>query len=139
MKNQHAIKFGILAGIGTIIFLFLFYWIDRKLMLSPSVIWSTFFLYLLGMYMACVEERKDNGGYLAFKDALKAAFLVYVVANIIYYSYNYLLFNFIDPEMLGIQKEYMITSIEELEGLLNNSSSESVSYTHLTLPTKRIV
>ena len=29
--------------------------------------------------------------------------------------------------MLGIQKEYMITSIEELEGLLNNSSSESIN------------
>jgi len=124
MKDNYAIKFGVLAGLGTIIFLFLFYWIDKKLILSPEIIWSTMFLYLLGMYMAPVEERKENDGYLDFKPALRAAFIVWIVANGIYHSFNYLLYNFLDKEMLNVQKQYMRDNIGNLEGFLGEENYE---------------
>ena len=63
--------------------------IDKKLILSPEIIWSTMFLYLLGMYMAPIEERKEQEGYLDFKEALRASFIVWIVANAIYHSFNY--------------------------------------------------
>jgi hypothetical protein len=118
MKNSHAIKFGVFAGLGTLMFLFLFYWIEKQLMLSPGVIWSTMFLYILGMYMAGVESRKENGGFIDFKTALKAAFLVYVIANGIYHLYNYVLYNFLDPDMLNVQKAFLENNMEQIEGMM---------------------
>ena len=124
MKDNFAIKFGMLAGLGTIIFLFLFYWIDKKLILSPEIIWSTMFLYLLGMYMAPIEERKLNEGYLDFKTALRASFIVWIVANAIYHSFNYILYNFLDTEMLNIQKQYVRDNAANLEGLMGTENYE---------------
>ncbi len=124
MKDNFAVKFGMLAGLGTIIFLFLFYWIDKKLILSPEIIWSTMFLYLLGMYMAPIEERKLNEGYLDFKTALRASFIVWIVANAIYHCFNYVLYNFLDPEMLNIQKQYVRDNAANLEGLMGEENYE---------------
>ncbi|MEM6320851.1 MAG: DUF4199 domain-containing protein [Bacteroidota bacterium] len=126
MKNDHAIKFGLLAGFGTILFLFIFYSIDKKLILDHGVIWSTMFLYIIGMYMAPIEERKNNDGYIEFKPALKAAFLVWVVANGLYHAYNYLLFNFIDPEMLSVQRQFMRDNMGQLEGVLTEEMAQAV-------------
>jgi len=135
MENIHAKKFGIFAGLGTVVFLFLFYWIEKELMLSPSVIWSTIVLYLIGMYMAAAEVRRDNGGYIDFRSALKAAFIVWIVANAIYHAYNYLLFNFLDKDMLNVQKSYMHKQMEEMDGLISedylevlNNNIEVLSY-----------
>ncbi len=142
MKDNHAVKFGVLAGLGTIIFLFLFYWIDKKLILSPEIIWSTMLLYLIGMYMAPVEERKENGGYLDFKTALRSAFIVWIVANAIYHSFNYVLYNFLDTEMLTIQKQYMRDNMGQMEGILGEENYtafmdniELMNYNFLTVLT----
>ncbi len=142
MKDNHAVKFGVLAGLGTIIFLFLFYWIDKKLILSPEIIWSTMLLYLIGMYMAPVEERKENGGYLDFKTALRSAFIVWIVANAIYHSFNYVLYNFLDSEMLTIQKQYMRDNMGQMEGILGEENYtafmdniELMNYNFLTVLT----
>lgn len=124
MKDNFAVKFGLLAGLGTIIFLFLFYWIDKKLTLSPEIIWSTMFLYLLGMYMAPIEERKLNEGYLDFKTALRASFIVWIVANAIYHSFNYVLYNFLDTEMLNIQKQHVRDNATNLEGYMGEENYE---------------
>lgn len=124
MKDNFAVKFGLLAGLGTIIFLFLFYWIDKKLILSPEIIWSTMFLYLLGMYMAPIEERRLNEGYLDFKTALRASFIVWIVANAIYHIFNYILYNFLDTDMLTIQKQYVRDNMDNLEGLMGTENYE---------------
>jgi len=127
MKDNHALKFGAIAGIATVIFLFLFYWIERELMLSPGIIWSTTFLYFIGMYMAPLELRKENEGYLDFKTALRAAFIVWVVANAIYHAFQYVLYNFLDPEMLSVQKNYMQKNIGQLENMVSEDYLETFS------------
>jgi len=124
MKDNHAVKFGVLAGLGTIIFLFLFYWIDKKLILSPEIIWSTMLLYLIGMYMAPIEERKENGGYIDFKTALRSSFIVWLVANAIYHAFNYVLYNFLDSEMLDIQKQFVRDNADQLEGVVGDKNYE---------------
>ncbi len=127
MENNHAIKFGIFAGLGTVVFLFLFYWIEKTLMLSPSVIWSTIFLYLIGMYMAAVEVRKENEGYIDFRTALKAAFLVWAIANAIYHAYSYLLYNFLDKDMINVQKAYVSDQMKEMDGLISEDYLEQIN------------
>ncbi len=127
MKDNHAIKFGVISGVATVIFLFLFYWIEKELMLSPGIIWSTTFLYFIGMYMAPLELRNENGGYLDYKTALRASFIVWVIANAIYHAFQYILYNFLDPEMLSVQKNYMHKNMGVLEGAVSEEYLETFS------------
>ena len=110
--NAHSTKFGLIAGIGTVLILLTAYFIDKRLQLSPGVVWSTSIFYIVGMAMAAIEERKDKGGFISFKEALKAAFIVWMVANAIYHAFNYFHFNYFDPEMLQIQKDYVLETLE---------------------------
>ncbi len=110
--NTHSTKFGLIAGIGTVLILLSAYFIDKKLQLSPGVVWSTSIFYIVGMAMAAIEERKDNGGFISFKEALKAAFIVFMIANAIYHIFNYFHFNYFDPEMLQIQKDVVLETLE---------------------------
>ena len=102
--KSHGVRFGLLAGIGTILMLLSAYYIDKKLMLSPSVVWSTMIFYLIGMYLAVKEVRKEQEGFISFKEALKASMMVWIVANAMYHGFLYLQFNVFDPELLPIQK-----------------------------------
>lgn len=126
MNDNYAVKFGLMAGGGTVIFLCLFYWIDKVLILQPGVIWSTLILYLLGMYMAPLEVRKSQDGIIDFKTALRNAFLVWVIANAIYHLFNYLLYNILDPEMLEVQRNYMLDNFDKIEGILSRDNIETL-------------
>jgi len=129
--NSHGVKFGLLAGIGTVLILLTSYYIDKRLMLSPSVVWSTMIFYLIGMYMAAMEDRKSNGGFISFQEALKTCVIVWMVANAIYHLFIYFHFNYFDPDMLNVQKE-MFLEMNEQAGLLDEKLStkmvEELSY-----------
>ncbi len=125
MKN-YAVKIGLLTGLGTILFLLLIYWIDKKLALNPNIIWFTTLFYLIGMYKAAAVERKKANEYLGFRPALRVAFLVFIIANAIYHFYNYLLFNFLDPKMLDVQIALILG-----EGGLDNLMNEEQRATFL--------
>lgn len=123
--NSHGVKFGLLAGIGTVFILLASYYIDKRLMLSPSVVWSTMIFYLIGMYMAALEDRKSGGGFISFKEALQTSFVVWLVANAIYHLFIYCQFNYFDPEMLSVQKEVFL-EMNAQAGLLDEELSEKV-------------
>jgi len=124
--NTHSTRFGLLAGIGTIAILLSVYFIDKKLMFSPGIVWSTILFYLIGMTMAATEQRKDQGGFISFKEALRASFVVWLIANAIYHLFNYLQFNFFDPELLIIQKEQSLEMLEQNPNLLGEEYMEAM-------------
>lgn len=123
--NAHSTKFGLIAGIGTVLILLTAYFIDKRLQLSPGVVWSTSIFYIVGMAMAAIEERKDKGGFISFKEALKAAFIVWMVANAIYHAFNYFHFNYYDPEMLQIQKDYVLETLDT--GVFSEEMAEQMA------------
>ncbi len=123
--NAHSTKFGLIAGIGTVLILLTAYFVDKRLQLSPGVVWSTMIFYIVGMAMAAIEERKDNGGFISFKAALKAAFIVWMVANAIYHTFNYLHFNYFDPEMIQIQKDVVLETLDT--GVFSEEMTEQMA------------
>jgi len=74
-------------------------------MLSMWVYWTPLIFYLFFMSKSCLEKRASHGGNLIFKDAVRTAFVTFLVANAVFYIFNFLLFNFVDPEMVDIQME----------------------------------
>lgn len=108
--QQTATKYGIMAGIGTVLFLLVFYFIDKAYATNPFVSFSTLFFVVLGMVMACRAYRSDNGGNLTKKEALKISFTVAVVSGLFFYSFLYVLFKFIDPGLNEILQEKAIAA-----------------------------
>lgn len=101
-KYNLSIRYGGLIGITVIIYMLIFYFYDKKVMLGPSVLWSTTLLYIVGMFFAAREERKKRE-FITFREVLSVAFVTYLVANVYFYNFIYILFNFVDPTLPELQ------------------------------------
>jgi len=110
-KFSLSIRYGILAGISVIIYMLVFYFYDVKIMLGPSVFWSTTILYIAGMFFAAREERKLRE-YITFREVLPVAFVTYLVANLFFYDFLYILFNFVDTSLPELQRQVSLETIE---------------------------
>lgn len=102
MKHRQGIINGITAGILTVGYFLLFYFIDRAFLLNPWVWWGSLIIYLVFMFR--VVQQLDT---TAFRQSLQAAFLVFVIANAIFYLFYYLLFSVFDPGLVDLQRELL--------------------------------
>ena len=59
--NKIATKYGVFTGFGVILYMLTFYFYDKTIMRSPEVIWSTMFLYLVGMFWAALKVHRLEG------------------------------------------------------------------------------
>lgn len=100
-----------MAGVGVIAYFLSFYLVNSSLLFHPFINWVSLIVYLLFMSMACRFEKKRATELYSFQNALRTAFGVFVIANVIYYTYNYILFN-LDPTLLITQKEAVIKSMQ---------------------------
>ncbi|MEM8907484.1 MAG: DUF4199 domain-containing protein [Bacteroidota bacterium] len=114
---QHSIglRYGLIAGLATIAYFLLFYQIDPKLMLGPLVYRSSLLIYLVLMFLAVFKARKEAGGGIELKAALRVAFVTYLIANLLFYGFYYLLFNYFDPELVTLQEEMMKAFLADLD------------------------
>lgn len=94
------------------IYMLIFYFYDKKIMLGPSVLWSTTLLYIVGMFFAAREERKKRE-FMTFREVLSVAFVTYLVANLVFYDFIYILFNFVDPTLPDLQVQVSIEKARE--------------------------
>ncbi len=111
-KFKLSIRYGVLAGISVILYMLVFYFYDKKVMLGPSVFWSTTLLYIVGMFFAAREERKVRGT-MTFREVLPVAFLTYLIANLFFFDFLYILFNFVDPTLPELQRQVSMEAIQE--------------------------
>ncbi|MCB9285007.1 MAG: DUF4199 domain-containing protein [Lewinellaceae bacterium] len=105
MKNK-SVLFGSIAGIVTIAFFIVVYLIDKPLVFSPWIAYSPILLYIAAMYLAGVNTREAVDGPFPWRDALKVAFLTYLVANGWFYLFYYIGHQ-VDPSLAELQKEIM--------------------------------
>jgi hypothetical protein len=101
--KQTILKYGIMAGVAVVGYFLLFYTINKTLMLGPYVQLPSYLVYFGFMFLASKSHFN-----LDFKQILKIAFGVFVVANLIYYAFDFYLFNLIDKSLGDIQKDLML-------------------------------
>ena len=109
MKNK-SVLFGSIAGAITVVFFLVVYSIDKKLVFSPWAAYSPLVLYLAAMYLAADRTKKETEGPFPWRDGLRVAFLVYLVANAWFYIFYYVIHQ-IDPSLAVLQKEIMRESL----------------------------
>jgi len=102
--NSVVLKYGILAGVSTVLYLLLFYFIQKPLFLDAKVIWSTLIIYLFFMFKA-VNEIDDTATSIDFKSYIQIAFWVFVIADLIYYPFFHIMCNYLDASLLEIMRQ----------------------------------
>jgi hypothetical protein len=123
MKNN-AIRYGIIGGVSVVAYFLVFYFIQPQLMLEPAVQWASVGVYLLFMFLAARRERAALGDdTYPFKQALRTAFLTFLIMSVIYYIFNFILYR-LDPTLIIYEKEVMIRSMRWLAERTNQEFSD---------------
>ncbi len=113
MTDNRGLRYGIYAGLSVVAVFVLLYLVNKDWYFNPFVFWATVGVYLAFGWKALEDERQAAGGKLPFQDGLKVAFLIFVVANLIYYVFHYLLMTVVDPEMPRLQQELALQTLED--------------------------
>jgi hypothetical protein len=101
--KQNILKYGTMAGITLTGYFLLFYFYDKNAMLGSTVQLSSYLIYALFMFLAAKSVAN-----LDFKTVLRTAFGVFIVTNLFYYAFDYVLFNMVDKSLADIQKTMML-------------------------------
>jgi hypothetical protein len=114
-KISIAVACGLITGLAlillmTILYLggvesyFGYYWLGWLVLISAAV-------------TAAAMEKKAREGFLEFKDALKAAFLVFVIALFLQSLYSWILLNYIDH---GFRDALEKITLDKMEKMMNS-------------------
>ena len=114
-----------MAGLAAIAVALLLYLMNVKAYINYSDLLGWVVL-TVGIVMGGLAVRKENEGFLPFKEALKTTFLIWVVGSFLVMVFKYALFNFIDPGLVDIQIELVMENMEKLGGLMGEASMEAL-------------
>jgi len=102
-----SVLFGAVAGLGTVAYLWLCFQISPELYLEPAIIYASWIFYLLCMVIPVLLLKRE--GPVDFKEALRASFIVFIIANLIYTVFDYVFFTYWHPEM----QDMMVSKIKD--------------------------
>ena len=126
---------GIIAGLLTVATLYILYQLHKPYMLYMLPYWGTLVFYALAMLGVNLLWKNQHSGILAFRRSIQLSFVVFLVANVIFFLFYYWIFNS-DQELVVIQKEMMETFAESFPiGSEQRKQMESVeiSSTEITI------
>lgn len=97
--KRPAFWYGIYYGIGVIVLFSLVYAINFEFF-GRFFLWMLINIMVLVIFltMGGIAERKANGGYLKYFDAVKALFFIGMIGYLINLAFTLLFVNVIDPE-----------------------------------------
>ena len=114
--KKHALNFGIIAAVISILYSLMAYLVDNTLFVNK---WLATIMMIVGFVlyiMAPMRVKRDQGGYITFRDALAAFVVTFIIAGITGVIWNLLLFNVIDPDLQSTVQEMTIEkSVQMME------------------------
>jgi hypothetical protein len=119
--------YGILAGIAAVAYSFLIYSTQKGQLFTMWYSVTSMILYVLAMFFAAKRAVSED-----FKVVLRVAFAVFLIANIVYYCFDFTLYNVVDKSLASLQAEAKIaylkptTLLEEQIRMEENVRSEDM-------------
>ncbi|SEW41890.1 DUF4199 domain-containing protein [Chitinophaga arvensicola] len=108
-NSNPGLKWGIIVGLAMILWNVLIwvagpdYLFSLKLKFLQFVVWAA-----LGI-LAGLEKKKQLGGYIGFKDAIKPIFTTFVISSLMMAVYNYVAFSYVaDNHLLELSKQHLM-------------------------------
>jgi prepilin signal peptidase PulO-like enzyme (type II secretory pathway) len=120
------IKYGLIAGLVVVGYFLAFYVIQPELMFNPFVYWASLGIILAVIWKALLDEKAIIGREYTLNQALRTAFGIFVIGNLIYYLYYYLLHGLIDPGLVDVQKQVIAEALEAKRSMLQTEQIEAL-------------
>ena len=117
MEN-HSIRNGILFGMAAVSLNLIFYFTSPKFMMG----FGSWLIYLMGLYfmvMAVQSFKTQNEGYISLAEAFKAAWLTFVIGITMSGIFSFVLYNYIDIDLLDMLRESQIEALQKMAAMLN--------------------
>jgi Protein of unknown function (DUF4199) len=113
-KTNFLAQYGIMAALASILFFVILYLGGTAFFGSPAAFLS--YVIPIGFAVfACIKAKKENGGFLEFREALKISFGIMVLCAFATSLLSYILFNFIDP---GFKESMLQLTIENTQKIM---------------------
>lgn len=105
MQNTNSVRWGALLGAGTVLLFLAAYLIGPLVMLHPGLWWGSLlpYVYVMHRQMSRVEGAD-------IRERLKVGFVIFVVANAVFFVFYHLLFTYFDPQLVALQEEQLLAS-----------------------------
>ncbi|MCB0638532.1 MAG: DUF4199 domain-containing protein [Lewinella sp.] len=100
--QQAGLRYGILAGVACELVFGLAYLADHSLVLNNYLRIGSLVIYLYPMWLSQRHAEDQE-----LRTLLQPAFLTFVVANAVFYLFDYALFAYIDPSLVDQQAEML--------------------------------
>src|SRR5690606_14592908 len=107
------LSYGFIAGLLLIVFTLVLYLMGVEAFMSPISFLAYLIIIVLAI-LAGLKQRKNNGGWLKFSEALKITFTVFAVGFLLQTLFSYILFNFIDESFAAAVNQASLDKAEEM-------------------------
>lgn len=105
--NSPGLKIGLISAAISVTLSAILYYVDPRLKYGDFAVLPQ--LIIIGLaFFAGVWERSVNGGYISFGRVLGAIFAVFVITEVSYSLFEFVLHNYIDSEAPAVMKEVKI-------------------------------
>ena len=104
--KQIPIKYGIIAGVATVVYLYFFYLAGASYFLNPYVYWSALIIPVVAMVKATRKTKEMNGGEIEKKMAVRTSFITWILAMVLFHLFVYIMFQK-DPDLTTTLREMM--------------------------------
>lgn len=132
LKDNNGAWHGVLLAGVIVVLGLLMYFLSKPIFLNPTL---RFFLSLIipitFMSRAALEERKSLGGYISFSEALQPAYICLIIGVVAFSIFQYAIMN-LDFELLEIQRDIAVESIQALKGFANLSDENVATFEEMT-------
>lgn len=120
------VKNGLLLAASLVGFGLLLYMVNKATFLNPTLrIAFTLVIPIFFMRKASIEQRKDQGGFINFSEALQPAYLCFIIGTIAFSVFQFTLMS-VDHELVEIQRDIAVESLKSISDFAD-LSEESIA------------
>ena len=123
MMNNPKVKYGLYYGIMAIVVSLISYFIGHIFFLGVSR-WLVFIIGVYIMYKAAAAVRYREEGFLSFGEGFTAAFIVFVIGNLILTVFTYVLMNYIDASLVDTMNDMPLKIAEKISEISGEEISQ---------------
>ncbi|MBK8443101.1 MAG: DUF4199 domain-containing protein [Sphingobacteriales bacterium] len=105
---QSGVRYGLIGALINIILLILLYIFNPELIFHGAILPLVLIITCFMMVMAVSNFKKNSPAPLQFKNAFVAAFVAYTLVTVIGSYFQYALINYIDTDLIALQKQQAV-------------------------------
>jgi len=121
--KKSSINNGLFLGVAMVISSYVLYLANPKMFFSAKSI-VLLMIFIIVLIKAGRDARTENGGFISFKEVFINMFVTGAIGTLLCTSFELVLFNFIDPGLIDIQKEIALEAAEKVTEMLGGLSEE---------------